>query len=60
MQKLVEINYELYTNYEISKEEYLWRVKFFDEEITRLEMAILQDRLDLKESFLLHTLKLKH
>jgi len=59
MQKLLEVNYALYKEQEISEKEYLWRIKPIDEEITRLEMATLQDTLVWKESFLIHTPKLK-
>ena len=60
MQKLLEVNYALYKEQKISEKEYLWRIKPIDEEITRLEMATLQDTLAWKESFLRHTPKLKH
>jgi hypothetical protein len=59
MQKLLEYNYELYKEEEISQKEYLWRIKPIDAEIGRLEMAILQDTLVWKESLLVHTPKLK-
>jgi len=59
MQKLLEENYKLYKEQEISEKEYLWRIKPIDEEITRLEMATLRDTLVWRESFLRHTPKLK-
>ena len=59
MQKLLEENYKLYKEKEITQKEYLWRIKPIDEEITRLEMATLRDTLAWRESFLTHTPKLK-
>ena len=63
--RLLELQWDLmkeyaaYKNEEITEHEYLQRAKPIDIAIGELEMAILQDTLALKESFLLHTLKLK-
>lgn len=60
MQKMLEENYMQYTSGEITQKEYLIRIKPIDKEIQKLELAILQDSLVLKESSLQHVLKLKH
>ena len=60
MQKLLEVHYELYINKQISQKEYLHRVKPIDEEITRLELATLQDTFVWIEASLVYIPKLKY
>jgi len=59
MQKMLMENYALYRSGEITVNEYLIRIKPIDAEIQKLELATLPDTLVLKESFSLHSHRLK-
>ena len=60
MQKILEEYYQQYMSGEITEKEYLIQIKPIDKEIGKLEMAILQDTLAWRGSFLPHTPKLKY
>ena len=60
LQKKLEAEYQNYKQGSISEKEYCSRAKPIDSAIGKLEIATLLGTPVLKESFLLHTLKLKH
>ena len=60
MQKMLEENYALYRSGDISRYEYLVRVKPIDKEIGKLEMSTLRGKIEEREAFLRHTRKQVH
>jgi hypothetical protein len=60
LQKILQKHYQLYRSGEISKEEYLIRIKPIDEAIDRQEMATLQGTPLWRELFSPHSHKPEH